>query len=470
MEPEAVAREQTFAHPARAGALDGQLQRRTDLGYTGEAGFVDPHAESAPTVAVTQPLHVVQMDVAHDAGDVDHQTSSDVARVALRMDALSSRQRQLLMGRHTRHHPALGGVDLQDLVDEDALRTVRTVGDQGFVQHGDEVAASRPVGFENVDGRPQTCHSAPVVAQAVRTRLRKRVQVVGGKGGVGRSTIACGLAWKAAEAGEKTLLLEVDTHDEASGVLGVEPARDTPREVFNNLWLCNMTPAGSLEEYAVMVLRFRALYRIVFENRLVRYLLRSIPSLGEFTMAGKFWFHTSEVDDRGYPKYDRIILDAPATGHAITFLSVSRVVADLAPAGRMKSEAIRMAEMIESEQTCLHIVTQPEEMPINEALELEEALASKLRMHPGVIFLNRYWRRRFEPETSEVLTRLADDARWTQWVRAGRSVLARQTLTEKEADRLAAGTDMPILTVPDLGNLGQGRSAMETLTPAMEQV
>jgi len=308
----------------------------------------------------------------------------------------------------------------------------------------------------------------PVEAQAVRTRLGKRVQVVGGKGGVGRSTIACGLAWKSAEAGARTLLLEVDTHDEASEVLGVEPARDTPREVFNNLWLCNMTPAGSLEEYAVMVLRFRALYRVVFENRLVRYLLRSIPSLGEFTMAGKFWFHTSEVDDRGYPKYDRIILDAPATGHALTFLSVSRVVADLAPSGRMKNEAIRMAEMIESEQTCLHIVTQPEEMPVNEALELEAAMGTKLRMHPGVMFLNRYWSGRFGPETSQVLDRLAESDRWTPWVRAGRSVLARQSLAENEAERLAEGTDMPILSVRDLGSLGQGRAAMETLAPALE--
>lgn len=378
------------------------------------------------------------------------------------MDSLGAGEWQLGVGRHPGHDPTGLRVDFQDFVDEQPFGPVGAVGKQRFVQHRARLAAC----FENVDGWAQTCHSGPV--EALRTRLEKRVQVVGGKGGVGRSTLACGLAWKFAEAGHRTLLLEVDTHDEASSVLGVEPARDTPREVFNNLWLCNMTPAGSLEEYAVMVLRFKTLYRIVFENRLVKYLLRSIPSLGEFTMAGKFWFHTAEVDDRGYPKYDRIILDAPATGHALTFLSVSRVVADLAPSGRMQFEATRMAEMIESEQTCLHIVTQPEEMPVNEALELEAAMTARLRMQPGVMFLNRYSTEGLGAESGAVLDRLDEDARWTPWIRAGRSALARQRLAAQEAHRLEEGTRMPIVCIPELGGLERGRAGMEALAPNME--
>lgn len=294
-----------------------------------------------------------------------------------------------------------------------------------------------------------------------RERLSRRVQVVGGKGGVGRTTIACGLAWSLAAQGRRTLLLEVDAPDSAARRLGVEPARDDPREVYDRLWLCNMSPEGSLREYALMVLRFKALYRLVFENRVVRSLLRSIPSLGEFTMAGKFWFHTSETLADGRPKYDHVVLDAPATGHAITFLAVSRVVADLAPAGRMKDEATRMARMVESASTCLHIVSRPEEMPVNEALDLETQATSKVRIHPGVAVVNRFGPHLLGESDRSAVEALSGP--WAQWSAVGRAVLERGAIARAELERYAATTALPIVTVPRLDVELEGRAAMEQL-------
>lgn len=221
-------------------------------------------------------------------------------------------------------------------------------------------------------------------------RLSRRVQVVAGKGGVGRTAVSCALALRSARAGQRTLLLEVNAPDNAAAFLGVAPAVDEPREVVNNLWLCRMTPEGAMREYALMVLKFKALYNLVFENRMVKYLLRSIPSLAEFTMLGKTWFHTTEhLPDHKEPKYERIIVDAPATGHAITFLSVARIVADVTPKGVMKKAAERMAAMVESDDTCLHVVTLPEEMPVNEGLDLLTAAKERLRMSPGLGIVNR---------------------------------------------------------------------------------
>ena len=246
---------------------------------------------------------------------------------------------------------------------------------------------------------PSTSSSAQKVwgeaptAGDVAQRLDRRVQVVLGKGGVGRTLVSTALAKRAADAGHRTLLLEVDAPDSAARQLRVKPAIDHPREVLNNLWLCRMTPNGALKEYALLTLRFEALYRLVFENRLVKYFLNSIPSLGEFTMLGKAWHHATESFTRGPGggfRYHRIIIDAPATGHAVTFLSLARLVADIAPPGVMADASTKMAELLEDHaMSCFHLVTLPEEMPVNEALELRAAGQSKLRMAAGIAIVNR---------------------------------------------------------------------------------
>ncbi|MEL6189004.1 MAG: ArsA-related P-loop ATPase, partial [Myxococcota bacterium] len=238
--------------------------------------------------------------------------------------------------------------------------------------------------------------------ERVRTLLDRPVQVVAGKGGVGRTTLAVALALRASRAGQRTLLLEVDAPDSATRALGADPAPDTPREIENQLWVCRMTPPGALKEYALLVLRFRLLYRIVFENDLVKYLLRSIPSLAEVTMLGKAWWHaTQDRRNDGRLRFERVIIDAPATGHAVTFLSVARVVADVAPAGVMKDQAEEMARMVED--AIMHVVALPEEMPVTEGLELFGAVPERLRIGKGLAILNRMTPGRLRPDDAAVL-------------------------------------------------------------------
>ena len=259
-------------------------------------------------------------------------------------------------------------------------------------------APSSQVVPPSVSARPASDRAAvwghaPEPAEVAR-RLDCRLQVVLGKGGVGRTLVASAIAKRAADAGHRTLLLEVDAPDDAAQQLRVKAAIDHPREVLNNLWLCRMTPAGAMKEYALLTLRFQTLYRLVFENRLVKYLLRSIPSLGEFTMLGKVWYHATETQTRGPHagalRFDRVIVDAPATGHAITFFSLARLVANVAPPGLMADASTKMADLIENANaTCYHVVTLAEEMPVNEAVELHEAGQARLRMSPGIAVVNR---------------------------------------------------------------------------------
>jgi anion-transporting ArsA/GET3 family ATPase len=290
-------------------------------------------------------------------------------------------------------------------------------------------------------------------------RFDRRLQVVGGKGGVGRTAVSCALALRAARAGKRTLLLEVDAPDSAAAFLRVPPAVDEPRQVADDLWLCRMTPVGAMREYALMVLKFKALYNLVFENRMVKYLLRSIPSLGEFTMLGKTWFHTTEKLADDSPKYERVIVDAPATGHAITYLSVARIVADIAPKGIMKNAAERMAQLVESkEETCLHLVALPEEMPVNEALDLQAAAQRKLRMAPGVGIMNRMLPHLATAEEAALIERLraAGPSQATApYLRAAKLRLDKEALQAEYAAKLAEKSGLPVIELPDYEALEQ---------------
>lgn len=289
--------------------------------------------------------------------------------------------------------------------------------------------------------------------ETVLELLQRPVQVVAGKGGVGRTVVATALALRSARDGDRTLLLEVNAPDNAARYIGARPARDEPREVLNNLWLCRMTPAGALREYALMILRFRSLYHFVFENPLVRYFLRSIPSLAEFTMMGKAWFHAMEKLPSGEPRYKRVIIDAPATGHALTLLSVSRVVADTVPKGVMKDAAEKMAAFLEDHtKACLHVVALPEELPVTEALQVAEAAGERLRMAPGIGFMNRLPDPLLEEGDAVVLDAVeaANGQGVTPYVEAARRRLEWQRWQTEHAAHFVRDVGMPVVVIPEI--------------------
>lgn len=263
----------------------------------------------------------------------------------------------------------------------------------------------------------------------------QRLLIVSGKGGVGKSTVAAALASRLARQGLKTLVCEVNSPRERIAPLlgrpGVGPAI-TP--IGENLWAVNVEPAEAMREYALMVLRFESIYRAVFENRLVRYFLRFIPSLQELVMLGKILFHLQERDGAGRYRFDRIVVDAPATGHAITFLHVPQVVLDTVPPGPLARDAERMRDLlVDPRTTAAVLVSLPEEMPINETVELARALSQRVRVTPRVVVLNGFIPRRFDPEELRALERhplLLEPVR-AQALRAEQSDEARARLASE---------------------------------------
>lgn len=229
----------------------------------------------------------------------------------------------------------------------------------------------------------------------MKTLLEKRLVIVTGKGGTGKSAISAALALLCPREGKRTLLCEINSDDRVTQLLGIPPAPAEISQRSENLWAVNIRPEAAMREYALMRLRLESIYKAVFENRFVRYFLRFIPSLAELVMLGKALYHLQEKRPDGRDRFDTVVLDAPATGHAIPFLSLPSVLGETIPPGAMFGEVKQMQALLEDEAvTAVALVTLPEEMPVNETIDLGAALRQR-RLHPNLVVLNSFTAPRF---------------------------------------------------------------------------
>ena len=286
--------------------------------------------------------------------------------------------------------------------------------------------------------------------------LDRRLLLVTGKGGVGKSTVAASLALRLASTGLRTLLCEVNADRRLSRRLGHPEVGPDVTPIEANLSMVDLEPDAAMREYVLSKLPSERVYRAVFENRLVRYFLRFIPALAETVMLGKVLWHLRQWPDAP-GGFDRIVLDLPATGHALTLLGVPHSLVSALPSGPMSSEADWMLELLtDPAVTSAVLVSLPEELPVNETLELAQALRGRLKIRIGAVVLNQSVESRFGPgdiaalEGRPGLTALAqayeEDAR----------------RTEGSVERLHT-VDAPLMQLPRLVSPSLGRAELESL-------
>ena len=204
----------------------------------------------------------------------------------------------------------------------------------------------------------------------------QRLLLVAGKGGVGKSTISAARALHCARAGRTRRSPTKSTRWSASSpLLGHGEVGAQVKQVEENLLAVDARPQESMREYGLMILKLKScLQRRLLRTGWCATSCASSRRSRKLTWLGKALFHLQEKDDQGRWRFDRIVLDAPSTGHAVTFLSLPPVILDTVPAGPMSHEAATMRDLlIDPRVTAALLVSLPEEMPLSETLELHRA-------------------------------------------------------------------------------------------------
>ncbi|MFW6049662.1 MAG: ArsA family ATPase [Myxococcota bacterium] len=294
-----------------------------------------------------------------------------------------------------------------------------------------------------------------------------------GKGGVGKTTVSAALALAAARRGKRVLVALCNAKERLSQLLEVEPVGHENRPILKDVEAVNMTPDKALEEYGMMVLKVRALYRAVFENRLVSSFLRGTPGMDAWAMLGKAYYHAVERDPTGNKRYDLVILDAPATGHGLDMLRVPGVIVDVAPPGLLRREAENALALFRDPKRCgVTIVTLPEDMPVNETLELHAALRDELHMPVARLVVNRVVPKLFDAGERERFEHLEAELAQTSplrpLARAARWRAIRERVQDESLERLRRELPLPRVDLPRLFVPEFGRAEVESLSRALE--
>lgn len=196
----------------------------------------------------------------------------------------------------------------------------------------------------------------------------------------------------AARYGLRTCIVQLNTRDDVGPFFGQSAAAHAPVQLDPHLPLfaANLRPADALREYGTMKLRFRALHHLVFENDVMRRLLRMVPGMNEMLMLGKAWhMEAQEFSADGAPAWDLLIIDAPATGHGVSLLRLPQVICEAVPVGPMAEDARAMKALLEDPmRTSFHVVTLPQELPASEAIELSDMARTVIGVPTGYLFIN----------------------------------------------------------------------------------
>ena len=218
----------------------------------------------------------------------------------------------------------------------------------------------------------------------------RRLIIQSGKGGTGKTTVSAALAVAAANRGKRCLLVEVDTRDRFSGLFGLqEPVGYEVRKLRDGIFGINLDPELVVIDFFKTHVKIKSIYKQITESNLFKYFYEAAPGLKELICMGKVWRLLGERRTfSGKPEWDCIFLDAPATGHGISLLHIAQAATDLL-FGPMKKNAEKIRDMlVDPRLTVLNLVTIPEEMPVNEAIDLHRLTVEHLKIPLGVTFMN----------------------------------------------------------------------------------
>ena len=215
--------------------------------------------------------------------------------------------------------------------------------------------------------------------------------IVVGKGGVGKTTVAAAMARRAGTLGRRVLLVDVEGKNELARLVGGDrlTARPTSQCTITSsdgassltIDACTVAPDTALVEY-LDDHGMRQLSKRLVSSGAVDVIATAAPGIKDLLVLGRIKALVNSGD------YDLVIVDTPASGHAVSFLLGPRTLADLADSGNIRRQSDEVMDILTSETCEVVLVTLPEETPVNETVETAAALRDSVGTRIGFVVVN----------------------------------------------------------------------------------
>lgn len=280
-----------------------------------------------------------------------------------------------------------------------------------------------------------------------------QVYLVGGKGGVGKTSVSLALAHMFAAHGERTLWMEVAELPRLGHFFPGARNRFEPAEVAPNLFALNHVHAEALEEYLEIVFRVRWLTRRISENSVFGAVTQALPGIESLVLLGKILYE-AERTRRGALYWNKIILDSPATGHGKQLLQFPKAAREIVQFGPVAETARKIDKWVRDPGRWSNLlVTLPEALPVQESLEMQTWMADALGYPVSAVLLNQV----IDVTEGGPNVPAAGQTR-VEWIRQW------QTIQRQYGQRLSEESAAPILNIPVLGPHVDERQRLELIS------
>lgn len=314
-----------------------------------------------------------------------------------------------------------------------------------------------------------------------------RVLIVAGKGGVGKTTVSAALARMASLAGLRTLLVEIEGRSGLGAMFGRAGGLDYHEVVLvpagspagaGEIRARTLTPDDALVEY-LDDHGMRRVSKRLSRSGMIDVVATAVPGIKDILVLGKVkQLERGGRGDKVDPEEaghlaDLIVVDAPAAGHAVTFLQSAHGLLDAVRVGPIRSQAQDVADLLrDPARTRVVLVTLPEETPVNELIDTAYALEDRVGVQLTPVVVNGCYPRleglEVDPGEAARAEGVDLEAGEADALRAAAAFRRqRQELQEEQVRRLAEALPLPQLRLPHLFVDRIGRVELERLANAL---